>query len=82
MRVRIGDPHDQPPAKRLAGQQILEMVIMQDLEPAMILPVYFKGKLNGILVLGKKFTEEDYTLKDKNFLMSIAAYTGLAIHIG
>ena len=48
--------------------------------PTLIVPLIGKGKLNGIIILGKRINSNTFTNDEKNYLMDIASLAGIAIH--
>ncbi|OHD14891.1 MAG: hypothetical protein A2Z96_07265 [Spirochaetes bacterium GWB1_48_6] len=57
-----------------------ELESLKHLNPSIIVPLRAKGQVNGLLVLGKKIDETDFTDKDKDYLLNIANFASIAIH--
>src|SRR5579872_1646078 len=52
---------------------------LQDLDAQLLLPLAYKDKLAGVIVLGPKQSEEPYAASDVRVLESVATQTGLAL---
>lgn len=61
-------PELQEDCKRLAG-----------LTPKLIVPMKSKNALNGMIILGDKFTGEDFTGNEKEFLRDLAKFAAIAV---
>lgn len=61
----------------LEGSQELQSLLL--LAPSIIVPLRAKGVVNGLLVLGKKIDETDFTPKDQEYLLNIANFASIAI---
>ena len=46
----------------------------------LLIPWFFKGKVLGILVLGNKITDEDYTTDEKEFIQAICEASAIELH--
>lgn len=64
--------------KELDHSEDLDSLLL--LDPSIIVPLRAKGQVNGLLVLGKKIDETDFTEKDKEYLLNIANFASIAIH--
>jgi two-component system cell cycle response regulator len=54
--------------------------VFKSINPALIVPLKGKGKLNGIIVLGKRIHAGKFTLSEKEYLLDIASIAGIAVH--
>jgi sigma-B regulation protein RsbU (phosphoserine phosphatase) len=61
------------------GANEAERGVLQALDAQLLLPLAFKEKLEGIIALGPKLSEEPYAASDVRLLESVAAQTGLAL---
>ena len=52
---------------------------LDSLKAAIVIPIFIKGELNGILTLGQKISEEDYNQDDFNLLTTLADEASIAI---
>lgn len=50
------------------------------LEPTLVVPLKAKGRINGILILGKQINEKPYSAYDKEHMMAIASLAAIAIN--
>lgn len=56
-----------------------EMKQIELLEPELIVPMHSKNQLNGILFLGKKYSDEPFTKDEKDFIRNIARFSATAV---
>jgi GGDEF domain-containing protein len=47
----------------------------------LLIPWFFKGKVLGVLVLGNKITDDDYTSEEKNFIQAICEASAIELNI-
>ncbi len=52
---------------------------MKVVDPALIVPLKGKGKLNGIIVLSERISEKKFSESEKEYLLNIASLAGIAI---
>jgi len=67
--------------KRLKSENIYKNLPgeVSPLRPAVILPIFVKGELDGILFLGEKRSEEQYDRNDFSLLATLADEAGIAM---
>ncbi len=53
---------------------------LKHLNPGLIVPLFSKGELNGIMVLGNRINRTDFTESEKEYILHIASLAGIAIH--
>ncbi len=56
------------------------MEILTLLSPSLIVPLISKGALNGIIILGERLIEKEFSESDREFLLHIASLASIAIH--
>jgi two-component system, cell cycle response regulator len=54
--------------------------IMKMLKPNLIVPLMSKGILNGMIILGERINNKNFTEYEKEYLIDIAQLAGIAIH--
>ncbi len=54
--------------------------ILKHLNPGLIVPLFSKGELNGIMVLGNRINRSDFAESEKEYILHIASLAGIAIH--
>lgn len=54
--------------------------ILKMLNPSLIVPLMSKGILNGIIILGERINNKNFTENEKEYLIDIAQLAGIAIH--
>lgn len=52
---------------------------LKKINPCLIVPLKGKDKLNGIIILGERINNEDFTEDEMDYLLSIASLAGIAI---
>lgn len=57
-----------------------EMEDLSTIQPALIVPLKAKGDINGLLMIGEKIDNEDFSERDKMYLMDIGSFAAIAIH--
>ncbi len=80
----LGDKHKTFFLKELSNRdpsiqsdEIFQMLLHKGVE--LLAPMSSKGKINGLIILGEKMTQEEYTDSDKQFLTSLAGIAGIAV---
>jgi two-component system, cell cycle response regulator len=53
---------------------------LASLEPSLIVPLKAKGVINGIIVLGEKIDEDDFTDYERDYALNIAVLAAIAIN--
>lgn len=64
---------------RLAGDYPILSEELNSLQAAIVIPIFIKGELNGVLTLGDKFSDEYYNPDDFNLLATLADEASIAI---
>ena len=54
--------------------------ILKTLNPTLIVPLMGKGILNGMIILGERIINRNFTEYEKEYLIDIAQLAGIAIH--
>ncbi len=54
--------------------------ILKHLNPGLIVPLFSKGELNGIMVLGNRINRSDFAESEKEYILHVASLAGIAIH--
>lgn len=54
--------------------------ILKMLNPILIVPLMSKGILNGMIILGERINNKNFTENEKEYLIDIAQLAGIAIH--
>ncbi len=73
-KIMTADGIERIPAESRASLE-REMAMLR---AEVVIPVFVKGELNGILALGPKFSEEKYDRSDLNLLATLADEAGIA----
>ena len=55
------------------------MKVLDSIKPQMVVPLKGKGKVNGIIILGERITNEAFSESEKEYLLNIASLAGIAI---
>lgn len=56
------------------------LTVLKRLEPSLVVPLYSKGELNGIIILADRISDQEFTESEKEYLMNIASLAGVAIN--
>jgi two-component system, cell cycle response regulator len=56
------------------------LTVLKMLNPNLIVPLMCKGILNGLIILGDRINEKEFTETEKEYLLDIASLAGIAIH--
>ncbi len=56
------------------------MGILKRLKPQLVLPLKSKGELNGVIILGERITQNEFTESEKEYLLNISSLAGIAIN--
>jgi two-component system, cell cycle response regulator len=62
----------------LGGTEGLDAFV--SLQPSLIVPLKAKGVINGIIVLGEKIDEDDFTDYERDYVLNIAVLAAIAIN--
>ena len=54
--------------------------ILRKLKPSLIVPLFSRRELNGIIILDERINEELFTYSEKEYLLTIASLAGVAIN--
>lgn len=57
-----------------------EIEYLELLNPSIIVPLRSKGQINGLLVLGDKIDDQQFSEQEKDYLLNIAQFAAIAIH--
>ncbi|HDQ14201.1 MAG TPA: sensor domain-containing diguanylate cyclase, partial [Sediminispirochaeta sp.] len=63
---------------RFSGEENFK--IIESLQPSLLVPLIAKSQIMGLLVLGERIQQENYSLEEKRYLTDIAHFAANAIH--
>ena len=58
----------------------LSIETLKILDPALIVPLTSKGEINGLIILGGRINEKEFSETEKEYLLNIASLASIAIH--
>ncbi len=56
------------------------LTVLKTLDPNLIVPLISKGELNGIIILGERINEKQFSESEKEFLLTLGSLAGVAVH--
>jgi diguanylate cyclase (GGDEF)-like protein len=54
--------------------------ILDSMGPTLVVPLKVKDQLTGVLILGERIGGEEYTEKERSYLLDIAHFASIAVH--
>lgn len=60
--------------------EVPSMKTLGIIKPGLIVPLIGKGKLNGIIILGERINQSEFSESEKEFLLALSSLAGIAIH--
>lgn len=57
-----------------------ELDYLKAIQPKIIVPLRAKGIINGILILGEKIDGDEFSDRDRDYLINIGSFAAIAIH--